>query len=357
MRRSIAWFLLSCVLLIVWYSSTTYYSPTIYLADAPSYRKFVIPPVHNSLIISPQAGFGNRMRALSAGILIAEQLNRLPLHYWTPESNGPTSSNGPVHLQEIRQSSFDQYFVQRYNLPCATSRFNATTVDHVYTEWLPHHYWYSLQSRAQRAFLYKSRSRVLDTLNIDDQFLYYNRVLLLETSLPVRLSSYKHNNTSWFQQEQSRVYQQYFQVQPFFLDLVQKVAHYDMCINIRRGDLLLYFPEARQDPTTILDWFVGRQKNNSRVLILSNDVLFGQNFTSQLKTRLLTVHRNVTVDFTDDINRRLGGRLDGWQAPFLDFLIMAYRCGYVYGTPRSSFAQEASTFGGRWQNYSYILSN
>ena len=47
-------------------------------------------------------------------------------------------------------------------------------------------------------------------------------------------------------------------------------------------------------------------------------------------------------------------KLESWELAFLEFLILAKKCKQIYGTPNSSFAEEAGLFYGK-HHYNKIL--
>ena len=69
------------------------------------------------LIISPQAGLGNRLRAIAAAMVLARQTGRRCLHCWTPcEPNDPRPN-----VNALQQIGFGSLFEPCADLPLATA--------------------------------------------------------------------------------------------------------------------------------------------------------------------------------------------------------------------------------------------
>ena len=116
-------------------------------------------------------------------------------------------------------------------------------------------------------------------------------------------------------------------------------------MSIRRGEFLDYFPEARQDQTSLLDWSVKvinflEAKN---VAIFSEDHKFRDEFKKELSNKII-------VNYIDPIQE-----LEPWERGYVEFLILSNKCKKIYGTPVSSFAEEAGIFSGKF-HYDKTLS-
>lgn len=303
---------------------------------------YTLPPSKRYLIISPQAGFGNRIRALCAGILLAKQTGRIPLYFWEPETGISNSS----HVSDIKRLGWKDYFLQHNDFQQATLQ-NMPKVDAIFSEWAPGDYWYSFQYTAQQKWKSTKFNKVNLDLNILSSPEYINdEVVLLETSLCVSLSAQAGGckNTEEFKLALSNIYKTYFEPTSYFSELLSKIPDIDIGISVRRGDLLQYFPEANQDPTAILKWCIGLIKNTEakNIVIFSADSEFKDDFKAKLKNA-------VSVNFIEVPN------LKSWEQAFLEFLILAEKCTKIYGTPMSSFTEEAGLFRGKI-HYSKILT-
>ena len=132
---------------------------------------------------------------------------------------------------------------------------------------------------------------------------------------------------SW-RQMLSRVYAVNFKPNPNF---VVPEEHYDVGISIRRGEFLHYFQEANQSREDLTKW-ITESFNGLKVVIFSDDHEFRN------KMRIDTNYLNNPIEANES-----------WIKGFLEFLMLA-KCDRIYGTPSSSFAEEAALFGNKPYN-------
>jgi len=317
------------------------------------------------LIISPHAGFGNRLRAVCSGIVLAQQLGRTPVHAWLPEREEDVRLH-PVehHLRETRRLGWDDYFVRtgkiaavdegRLRRECKSLR--------CLTEWMPGDFWYAEQSRFQRRLgelgvavdrvrvSHDVTAAVLDA--VDDTY------LLLETSLGVRFTKpHGSSNTRGgdgsgdgdggggasrsavaeerHRQRLSRVYRNCFVPRPAFRNLVASLARVTVGLHVRRGDRLTHVPGADIKLETLaarLAPIVG----GSDYVLFSDDRAYRAALVARLP--------KPPYAEPDRVSAHAGER---WRSAFVEFLTLALRCDVVYGTGNSSFSQEAAVFGGK----------
>jgi hypothetical protein len=245
------------------------------------------------LIISPQAGFGNRMRALRSGIWLAVKTGRIPYHAWHK-----TTSHSEEKFENVRQMNcgFSEFFI---GIPEATiMRF--PKIDKCLSEWLPGEFCYSRQSSAQQIWNIANPIRpdnVLEQLRGDED------VVLLETSL---------DYSECMPYESTKIYKE------FFIPKIECTNTYTLGFSFRRDSRFIYlFPEARATDEQLIEWFQTINKSlNPLSIIVSAD---SSEFLEKLR-----IEKN------------------DW---FTDFLKLS-RCSIIFGTPKSSFAEEAALFGG-----------
>lgn len=273
------------------------------------------------LIISPQGGLGNRMRAVCSAFLVAEICGRKPMLYWKA---GKGNSPFP-HVKEAQETSFDKFFC--LGKAC---QFEGKEVDVCFTEWLPGDYWYTFQSFAQQNIrclrkekLYGSASPLLQR---------EEATILLETSLALTISGVEN-----WKDRLSQTYRKYFIPNKNYLNLAYQLPCLSVGISVRRGEFPLYFPEANQSLQDVEAWL---RELNREMVIFSDDAEAREMLRSRLNCS--------KVDF----NRQGLSKL---EQGFVEFLVLALRCDKVYGTPSSSFAEEAAIFGSR--PYDKILNS
>jgi hypothetical protein len=314
------------------------------------------------LIISPHAGFGNRLRALCSGIVLAKQLGRTPVHAWFPEGEEDVRMHAiGHHLRQTRRLGWSDYFA-------ATKKFPAIDEERLrrecksikcYTEWMPGDFWYGEQSRYQRRLanlgiaverVRVSQDRIgqsnITSVALDPKNGGDDTYLLLETSLSVRFAKPrldKHTgerkstvaDEKRYERKFSRVYRKYFAPLQEFTDMMETLTSVPLGFHIRRGDRLLHVPEAdiKVDAlVTTLSPIIGTQK----CVICSDDRVYRDTLVTQLHK---TVYEE-PVKLAANIPQQ-------WKSAFIEFLTLALKCDVVYGTGLSSFSREAASFGGK----------
>lgn len=275
------------------------------------------------LIISPHAGFGNRIQALAAGILLAKQTNRIPLHYWV------ANKENTQHYQDIDKSNFTDFFAPNDNFRLA----DVSHVDLTLTEWLQGDYWYESQSRAQKNIISKEVKKIGTNLDAIVNEYSSKQYILLETSLCCKLSS--------SDLKLDEIYIEYFQINEKYTKLLELIPTIPIGINIHRGDLLHYFPEANQNPEDIEDWLAALVESHDikSIFITSDNKVFQQEFTNSLKQ--YADLNFISLSHTDTC---------------LNFLILASKCQSIYGTPCDILTEQAGLFRKKF-HYMQILSD
>ena len=295
-------------------------------------------PRNKNIIIAPQAGFANRLRALNSAILTAAESSRNLYHYWKPCQANHSES----HINWIKYTSLDHFFECEEILRALPED---TKPDLVLSEWGFNDHWYNVQSNAQLDLGIKAKKRALDyrqvVLNARAE------TILIETSL--RFWPHDHKGlekTIPTGEEALRIHNAYSQLTPkrFYLDLISHFEPIDIGVAIRRGDLLKYSNDARQEVLDIYNFLVELGSGGRKIMIFSDD--------SELVDHLTSLP-GITQQHTLFSNLLL--KLLPHQKAMATFLFLALKCQTVYGTPTSSFAQEAALFGNH--PYDTILRN
>lgn len=81
------------------------------------------------LIVSPQADLGNRLRAISAALVLADKTDRKCLHCWRP---GP-QYDSREHVRELQSLGFEDLFEPTSVVPLA-SHEDFERIDECYSE-------------------------------------------------------------------------------------------------------------------------------------------------------------------------------------------------------------------------------
>ena len=294
--------------------------------------------IERTLIISPQAGLANRLRAINSALILAEISERRLLHCWHPIRPG----HGQAHVNLIQQCGFEEFFLANEHISAASK---GGTVDEVISEWGPGDYWFQQQSSGQQYFNKYATSR---STNVAARILHSGATsILLETTLrtwptdhqgiDIRLPSghAKYAAIDAYKKLSPR---------PEYLELLQKVPQSTIGIHLRVGDLLKYCPEARQNLDEVAAWIHRLSSPNQNIAIFADDsrVLGSLGLTPDMAA------------FNNEVHRHLDNLLPAQKA-FASLLYLAHKCHVIYGTPGSSFSQEASLFGAK--KYGMILDD
>ena len=287
--------------------------------------------LHNkrNLIISPQAGFGNRMRALCSAIHLSELSKRNP---WVCYTNKTDASDSTIEKN---------WFLSLPNLLPEATTETLPKVDKIFSEWTEG-YWYPKQSDGQRKWLsVDSRIPIIGWGDSVETILSAKEeTILIETS--IESNFLKVMSEEQFKIKKAQIYQKYFIPNSKYMDALAKIESVDVVIHIRTGDLLWYFPESRQNIKNIEKWIVNEFKNTSkRIVIFSNDIDTKLSLISSLQEQGILAQEI-----------RWEG-IENTAIPFMEFLFMATKCDYLWGTPKSSFSEEAGAFRGKF-HYSPI---
>lgn len=260
------------------------------------------------LIISPQAGFGNRMRALCSGILLGKFLNREVYHYWV--SDFPNSNIG--YINELKSINFDYIFEPIIPI------WDGSHINLCLSEWLPGDGWYYSQSTAQSRLQF---DRVVKLSSIEDIINCEEESILLETSLIYKIGSI----IDFWDHLMIDVYKKNFTIKKKWLDIIDNIPSYKNGIWIRRGDFLSHFSEANIEYNFLIDYI---NNISGSKIILSDD--------KEYRDRV----RASTSSLSDYLE------MSNVDKSIVDFFILS-RSDNVYGTTLSSFAKQAALFGNK----------
>jgi len=256
------------------------------------------------LIMSPQAGFGNRLRSLASGILLALQTNRTFRYVWE-------DTNEMINLKHFKDYFEETIFIYDKD---------NVKLNSVYSEWKPEDYWYQKQSGGQRKFNFNNVLPVNLNLIKNDT----SDIILIETS-----------NQLISDEELYQIYKTYFIPKEKYKNILNTIPEIETCLSIRRGNLLQYFPDSNQSFEELSKWIISSQFK--QMVIFSDDHKFRDNL------------REIFPQISIELN------LEPFEVAFMEFLIMAFKCKTIYGTPHSSFSEQASIFGGKF-NHNKTLS-
>ena len=284
------------------------------------------------LIISPQAGLGNRLRAIAAAMVLARQTRRRCLHAWAPmEPNDPRPN-----VSALQAIGLEDLFEPSAELPLATAdEMGAASA--CFSEWVPGDGWYVVQSSAQRQWQLQPQNPACRMPLADLVAKCDAPVILLETSLDERLSAElggAESDAEW-NRLMSEAYAQ-LRPRPEFRALAASVPSAEVAMTVRRGDLLQYSPESNQAMESLRDWAT-QVARRGEVAVFSDEADAAADVAATI-----TSAGGRCVDLGG--LRRLG--LPDHLKAFVDFLYIS-RCRVITGTPGSSFGFEAARFGNR----------
>jgi len=268
------------------------------------------------LIISPTAGFGNRIRSICGSLLLSYMTGRKLYVMWDKED---PNENDADSIKNIKQTELNYYFSE---ITYCEDLRGALTPDICYSEWLPGDFWYNKQSLAQKKLNPLKTVRYTSTLDLINDS---SEIILLETSFILKSENIDDKT---FKNTLSSIYKNNFKVVNKYKNLLES-EKYD--VGIRRGEFLKIYPEINQSVEEISSWII-KSFNGLKVVIFSDD-----------------------HEFRDKIREMTGFRADpiindiSWEKGFMEFLVLS-TCEKIYGTKYSSFAEEAALFGSKEYN-------
>jgi len=280
--------------------------------------------VEKILVVSPQAGMCNRFRALCSGLVLGKLINRKVYLEWPDEVNSKIKHiPNKFTYNDMFQENILKYNSKEFNIDCC------------YSEWLPGSYWYEFQSGSQRKYSVKKVDKIGLCADIVKNDL--SNVILLETSHIVKLS--KYSNEEW-DKLMSNEYQKSFKVLNKYDNILSNFSNLEVGVSVRRDEFLKYHPEVDYNIDVLAKWLTSRLSSN-----LDSNILFSDDVEYKNKVKkILSLNR----DFD-----RTSINMSIQEQGFIEFLILS-KCSNIYGTRDSSFALEASKFGGK--NYADLMS-
>lgn len=260
------------------------------------------------LIISPQAGFGNRIRAINSAIQLAVQTGRTPLLYWDNTTPSPPQE-WRAHVRALHAQGFHSLFPTSKLLPVIPATLHHD-VDVCCTEWQEGEFWYPAQSCAQKAWNVPPQRRA-PWAHAAQAAASDAAVVLLETSLVTAPTTHA-------------IYAEWFMDMP-------RAKPATLAVCMRRGADFTTADPARTAAIQLAFVEALAARNRTAAVFITSD---DKTFETDARTRASTACNLLTpIDHP------------GAPAWFKDFLTLA-SCATVIGTQNSSFPEEAATFGG-----------
>jgi hypothetical protein len=259
-----------------------------------------------SLIISPQAGFANRLRSICSAKVIGDLLGRKVYHYWVEDE----IKSRLEHVNQMKSITMESIFDS--DIP----RWNGEEVDMCFSEWMELDGWFMEQSTAIRKLQPKMIKRFTA---IDEVLKCTDDVILIETSNELTL-----NIPTW-DDMMYKVYQQSFNLVDQWKKVYNNLPEFDCGISIRRRDFLQLYPESIQS----FEYVVNHINSLKGSKFITGD---DPQFTSEVRKNTNSFIRledfDRAVDFT-----------------IMQFLVLS-KCKQTYGTKNSSYIKQASIYGG-----------
>jgi len=261
------------------------------------------------LIISPQAGFGNRLRALCSAKILGEITGREVFHYWIEDE----ISSKLDHVNEMK--SIDPTYLFDLKIP----KWNGGSPDIAFSEWIPGNYWYHEQSTAIRK-LNPKRVEILD--NIKKVIECEDDVILIETSIELKIDRLE----TVYDNLMSDTYTKFFSLNKKWEEVYENIPVFDWGISIRKGDFVQLYPEADTSEIQAIN------RINS---------LHGSKFITSDDINFINSVRTVTFNWICTIPN-----LKPIEQTVYQFLTIS-KCKSVMGTRGSSFSRQAALFGNK----------
>lgn len=305
--------------------------------------------MENILIISPQAGYGNRIRSICSAMLIARQTNRTLYLLWSTQED---ENSFTKDFMQMKSRDWSSYFKPNNNLLEINSSSTDLRCNYIFSEWLPNNkQWYPRQSGGQKFFLDKNPLIPLLPISKNEKCLCSPiHTILIETSKRIVLDP-KYGGCGdqlEFDKEMSKIYQMNFIPQDKYIAYMREIPEYNIGISIRRASFELYFNDKCTSKSRIIIWILSLlsktiKSNNPTIIIFSDDHQFRDEIIYTLIAKF-KIKSNYLPKLP--INEEIP--LEKWEVAFLEFLTLSWKCQKIYGTQQSSFAEEAGIFGGKF---------
>jgi hypothetical protein len=272
----------------------------------------------NVVVVSPTAGFGNRLRAMCAAAIIAKNHKMKLTHCWDGGAYDCGNAYNIPKTQLYHDRGFEFFFKRDYIPRYDPEMHEKPTI--CFTEW-------NDPTKAWTQYKNYGRTKINpDQSYHEDEMLKFcmetppKKSFMIETSNPISKAS---------DIELSQTYQALFKPQDYFRDLVPTLPLNTIAIHVRRGDFLWYFGNTYVNDNILVRFI---KTFNDPIIIFSDDAPL-----KALLANAVINKPNITIPTE--------GKTDE-EIAFLEFLTMA-SCSKIIGTQGSSFSKEASLFGAK----------
>jgi len=262
-----------------------------------------------SLIISPQAGFANRLRAIASAKIIADLCGRELFHYWVEDE----VKSGLAHVNEVK--SITPSYIFDLEIPT----WNGGSPNVCFSEWTPGDYWFEQQSTAYTKL---KPNRIVKFTSIDEILNCQEETILIETGHELR----HHTIDLEYDRLMSIVYAMNFRLNDRWKSIYEQIPKFDSGFSIRRCDHLSFVPEAYISESQAIEKI---QSIKGTKFITSDDKEFADLIRKSTK--------NYFTPITD---------LSSIDEAIYTFLCLS-KCERLFGTFASSFAKQAAYFGNK----------
>ena len=268
------------------------------------------------VVISPTAGFGNRIRAMCSAAIIAKRMKAKLVHCWDGGKYDCGNHSRLPSTQGYHDRGFEFFFKRDYIPRYDPEVYEKPEI--CFTEWNdPRNIWTPIRDYGRRT-INPPYTLQQDQLLASEQLPKCS--ILLETSIAISKAS---------EIEISQTYQALFKPQDRFTEMVPILPPKTTALHVRRGDFLWYFGSTNVADDILLRYV---QSFDDPVLIFSDDAALKEKLQAAVK-----VQPNVILP-TEGLCHE--------EQAFVEFLTMA-SAAQVIGTEGSSFSKEASLFGAK----------
>jgi hypothetical protein len=194
-----------------------------------------------TIIIAPNAGFANRLRAMAGAIWLAEKLNMNLEHLWI---GSPYKCCSYKHIQDIHDKSFEHFFKE--SIPRCDYNIMKNHVKRAYNSDMPGSNpscWYNFQSYGQKLLDIPDVMK----LNLVSKNMDTSENMLIETS--------HFKNLKITDEDMYKVYSKYFIPHDHYISLLDKMPPNTIGISIRCNyDFMHSFPQSKINENLLINW-------------------------------------------------------------------------------------------------------
>ena len=214
-----------------------------------------------TLVLSPCGGFGNRIRSLCGGVIVAKEMGLHIEHLWDggEYKTAKHFSGYFQHIQDIHDLGFEYFFEPRI------ARYSGKSISTYYNQWNADYFWFEYENYAYQ----KLKCKKINILSADTMI--KDTSVCIETSrIPFPISN----------QEYTDAYKEFFVPREKYVKQLPQLQENTVGISIRnKYDFRFYFANSIVEECDLIPFL---QKFECPVVLFSDE----KDYAKHLRTFL-----------------------------------------------------------------------